>query len=163
MPFARPADRLSTFLLYSMLLILVAGAGTVVVNHSRRLSFYAHFLLKWESALTRFMAKDAVWPQFTGNNHVQYMDDLAARMKAQQVQVPTSNTGRPYIWHLPGDQGTGDLFVLCMEKKIILYGLPEKFFIALDKKIDGKSGPRQGRFTGKLQKDKEHYAGIWKI
>ncbi len=134
-----------------------------MVRHSKHFSFYTHYLMKWESALTQLMAKDPVWPEFTGTNHAQYMDGLVNMMKTHRIDPPKSNTQRSYIWRLVKEPQIRDIFVLCVEKKIILYGLPKSLFNALDKQIDGESGPVQGQFSGKLQKDKAHYVGIWKI
>jgi len=148
-----------------VLALIVIVAGIKAVNYSTDFKFYSHYLLKWESALTRLFAQDIILPHFSGKNHVRYMDDLVHLMNTLQIEVPSSNTGRPYVYQLSkiGYSKNQDIFLLCFEKKIILYGLSKTTFNMLDKNIDGQPGKNSGKLKGKLQKDNEHYAGIWEL
>ncbi|PIE62050.1 MAG: hypothetical protein CSA29_00140 [Desulfobacterales bacterium] len=163
MSVARFANRFSSFCVYTLLLLITVEAGSLLFKRSKQFSFYAHYLLKWESALTQLKAKDTIWPEFKGTNHIEYMDGLIKLMKAHHIDVPTSNTQCAYVWRLEKEPEIKDVFVLCMDKKIILFGLSKSLFDRLDKQIDGENDPLRGQFNGKLQRNKGQYVGIWEI
>lgn len=163
--FEKTSNRLISFFIYSLLIVIVISAGTKVIQYSTDIKFYNRFLLKWESALTTALANNMDCPIFTGKNHVEYMDNLVRRMEKIPVSIPSSNSSRPYVYHISktGESNLQSIFLLYLENKIILYGLSKTTFNMLDKNIDGKIDKKAGAFKGKLQKDNEHYAGIWEL
>jgi hypothetical protein len=163
--FERTTDRSASFFIYLIMTLIVLGAGFKLINHSAKVHFYYDYLLKWESALTRLFSKDIELPHFSGENHIEYMNKLVKLMKNTSIEVPQSNTHRPYVYQI-SEKGLSErqnIFLLCLEKKIILYGLPKTIFNMLDNNIDGQLDNKTGKFKGKLQKDKKHYAAIWEL
>lgn len=162
---AKRANRLTSFFIYVIFAMIVLIFGFKAINYSIDFSFYTHYLLKWETALTGIVARDVMLPNFSGKNHIEYMDNIVKLMQKIPMEVPKSNTDCPYLYQISekGLSKRQDIFLLCFEKKIILYGLSETTFNMLDKNIDGKLGRNGGKFKGKLQKDNEHYACIWQF
>lgn len=163
--FSKYAYRLNRFFLYIILALIVLFAGQKLIHYSKSLKFYNNYLSHWEMALIHANAKDIIFPEFSGTNHVQYMENLIKLMKKQSIRIPQSNTRQPYVYQIPetGNFSHQTIFVLCFEKKIILYGLSQTTFSRIDNIIDGTDGITTGKFKGKLQKDNIHYAGIWNI
>lgn len=154
-----------SFLIYSLLSIIVIVAGLKAIRYSNHLKFYSNYLLGWERALVQLSSKDVLMPSFNGNNHVEYMNSFVRALKNQQIQIPDSNTPRPYVYKISG-QATWDdqmIFLLCFEKKIVLFGLSKTTFNMLDKNIDGELGTTSGKFTGKKQKNHATHTGIWTL
>ncbi|NOX35447.1 MAG: hypothetical protein GXP56_17240 [Deltaproteobacteria bacterium] len=163
--FAKKTNRLTSFFIYVVFIIIAAGAGIKAVRYSKDLNFYYNYLLKWETALTILSSKDLALPRFTGINRMEYMDNLVKLMGKLSIKVPRSNTRHAYIYQMFDKEFSKhrDVFLMCFEKKIILYGLSKTTFNMLDKNIDGKLGRNKGKFRGKFQKDKDCYAGIWEL
>lgn len=163
--YEKTTNFLTSFFIYIMISVIVVAGSFKIINYSKQFKFYSDYMLKWESALMQLASKDLPFPDFTGNNHVKYMDNLVTGMKNQAIAIPESNTGRPYIYKLPGRQFQKDhtVFLLCFEKQIVLFGLSKAMFNMLDKKIDGKLGAKSGSFKGREQKKHAEYTGIWDI
>jgi hypothetical protein len=163
--FAKTTHRLTSFFLYMVLILIVVTSGLKAIDYAKDFRFYNHYLSKWESALTRAFATDMRFPHFSGRNHVHYMDTLIRQMKKNTITIPGSNAKKPYMYQISktGLSNRQDIFLLCFEKKIILYGLSKTTFNLLDKKIDQQLGKSTGKFKGNLQKDNEHYTGIWEL
>ncbi len=158
-------DRISSFVIYLILVLFVINAGSRAVNYSVDTHFYYYYLMKWESCLTKFNSKGKTFPVLSNKNYVGYMESLIQLLRRNSIPVPVSNTNKPYIYKInkTGFSKTQKIFLLCFGKKIILYGLSKTTFNMLDKLIDERYDNKSGRFTGKLQKDKIHYAGIWNL
>ncbi len=163
--FSKHINRFSAFCLYLFLALIVLAAGQKAIRYSKDLKFYNGYLLNWEIAMTRTCADTFIFPVFSGKNHIQYMDNLVKLMDKQSIRIPESNTKRPYIYQISktDDVNLQPIFLLCFEKKIILYGLSQTTFFRLDKFIDGAFDANNGKFKGQLQKDNIHYDGIWNI
>jgi hypothetical protein len=152
-------------LIYGILLCMVLSAGTRLFYRAQRFNLYSHCLLKWESVLTQLSAQNKPLPLFSGNNHREYMETLTRMVQNIPMEIPASNTGRPYVYQLSekNPSWSGDVFILCLEKKIILYGLSKAAFNMLDKTIDGRVEMTTGKFKGVFQRKNEHYTGIWEL
>lgn len=163
--YEKTTNFLTSFLLYSIGTIIVLSAGFKTIQYTARLKFYTRYLSKWEQTLTDLSSRDTLLPTFTGNNHIIYMDQFIQHMKALGITLPDSNTHAPYIYRIPrkGFTEHEDIFLLCFEEKIVIFGLSKKTFNMLDKKIDGKIDTMQGSFTGKQQQSHADYTGIWKL
>ncbi|MFH2090944.1 MAG: hypothetical protein ABIJ31_01095 [Pseudomonadota bacterium] len=163
--YEKTTNFLTSFFIYSIAAIVIMAAGFKVVQYSTRLKFYTRYLLKWEQALTQLTAKDTMGPKFTGSNHVLYMEQMIQHMQTHGIPIPESNTGKPYVYRIPkqGLTEKQDIFLLCLEQKIVLFGLSKPTFDMLDKKIDNKLDENHGTFTGKQQQDNEDYTAIWKL
>lgn len=158
-------DRLLPLVFYCITALVVLAAGHKIFYRSKHLNFYYHYLLNWEKTITTAVTRDVRFPAFLPGQHAQYMEKLIKQFSDHSIDIPFSNTDHPYIYVLSKKKEVvkQQAFLLCFEHKIIIYGLPKKIFIKLDKIIDGKPQKNQGKFKGKLQKDKKHYAGIWEI
>jgi len=161
----KAVNRLVSLFIYTILSFMVIAAGLKAIHSASGLHVYTHYLLKWKIAITRMSASDIQFPQFSGKNHIQYMNALVKTMQKASIRIPGSNTRYPYIYqiHEKNYSISNDIFLLCFEKKIIIYGLSKTVFNMLDKQIDGNLNKNTGNFTGRLQKDNEHYTGIWKL
>lgn len=158
---ARPVNRTSAFILYALLAAVVLFTGKKLHHYASDIKFNYFYLKAWEDAATQAGAKEIIFPEFTGRNHVEYMEKLIQLFTSGAISVPGSNTDRPYIYRISkAGSPASQTFVLCLENQIIVYGLPKTTFDAVDNRIDGETDTRKGRFKGKLQKDKEHYVGI---
>ena len=162
--FANTSDRLTSFVIYTVLSLAVLMAGFKILNHAARFDFYSDYLLKWENAVTRLFAQDIILPDFTGSNHVEYMDKVVKLLQKTAIEVPKSNTSRPYIYQRSKiELSQQEIFLLCLDKKIILYGLSKTTLNMIDKKVDGTVDNKKGSFKGALLKNNKDYAGIWKL
>ncbi len=163
--FAKTSGRFTSFIIYTCLSLLVLWAGFKIINYSIRLNYYTNYLLQWEIALTRLFAKNIKPPDFTNNNHIEYMENIVKLLKKNSIEIPLSNTTRPYLYKIfeKGSSQPQEIFLLCLEKKIILYGLSKTTLDMLDKTIDGTIDNKDGDFKVKLLKSNKNYAGIWKL
>ncbi len=158
-------DRLSSFIIYMILTLFVLFAGSRIINYSIDTNFYYYYLLKWESCLTQFTSKETNFPDLSHKNYIGYMDNLVKLFQMNSISVPSSNTKKPYVYKIvkTGFSKNQDIFILCFDRKIIIYGLSKSTFNMLDKFIDGSDGNKSGEFKGRLQRDKTHYVGTWNL
>ena len=143
----------------------VLTGGFKLIRHAGELKFYNNFLLRWEDAMSHLSVSDSTLPEFNGTNHVRYMDKLVRLMQNSNIQVPVSNTDRAYVYQVPGAgiSSRQDIFILCFEKKIVLFGLSKRMFNMLDKRIDHQLGRTNGKFTGRKQEHTAVHTGIWRL
>ncbi|MBN1381458.1 MAG: hypothetical protein JXA41_07275 [Deltaproteobacteria bacterium] len=157
-------DKFISTLIYVGLLGLVMWGGNRVVNYALESRFQKDFLLKWTVAVMSYSVERGQWPQFTGSNHIQYMDNLVTAMTMSHVNVPASNTKRPYIYKLKKIGSPEEkIFVLCFSDRLILYGLSEKTFKRIDTWIDGKFDEKCGKFRGRPSADGKTFIGLWRL
>jgi hypothetical protein len=160
----RAVDRLASMVLYAGFGVLTLWAGIGLINASLEARLHKDFLLKWEVALQRFNQEGGRWPDFSGANHVAYMDRLIEFMGAKGTPPPLSNTRRAYIyrlkrWGWPEE----DVFLLCFSNRMILYGISERTFMKMDQWMDAKAAQDKGRFTGQRSQDGVSYVGVVKL
>lgn len=160
----RAVDRLASMVIYAGFGVLTLWAGIGLINASLETQLHKDFLLKWEVALQRFNQEDGRWPQFSGANHVAYMDRLIEFMGNKGTPPPLSNTRRAYVyrlkrWGWPGE----DIFLLCFSNRMILYGISEKTFMKMDKLMDRNAEKEKGRLIGKPSQDGMSYVGMVKL
>jgi hypothetical protein len=163
-PTGKNVDKLLSTLIYIALLGLVIWGGVRIINYALESRFYKDFLLKWDVAVTSYSVKRGPWPQFSGSNHIEYMDNLVAAMSMSSVSIPESNTKRPYVYSLkkigPPEE---KIFVLCFPGRIILYGISERTFERIDTFIDGASDEKTGRFIGRPGTNGATFIGLWRL
>lgn len=159
----KAVDRSVFVVLYIGLIALTLWGGSRVINYSLDSKFYKDFLLKWEVSLRSYSAKNVIWPHFSGDNHVEYMDHLTQLMGRGDISPPQSNTGRPYVYRLNKiGREQEDIFLLCLCDRIILYGISKDTFTGIDRFVDGEPGKDKGSFIGRLSKDGRTYIGLWR-
>jgi hypothetical protein len=164
MPTARAADRVLFGMLYTALGLLTLWMGFRMADQVLEMRFVNDFLPKWETGVAAFEANFGRWPRFDGDNHAGYMQELTRRMRRSGVQPPVSNTGEAYryrIERLAGEQE--DVFILCLNDRIILFGVSEKTLGRLDKAVDNCSDLGSGRLLGRIGKNKKSYIGQWRL
>lgn len=163
--YEKTTNFLASFGIYIIISVIVVISASKILTYSNHFKFYSGYLLNWERAITRLTSQETPLPVFNGNNHVKYMDGLIAVMKSHAIEVPRSSTGSPYIYKLPGRYLEKDntIFLLCLDQRIVLFGLSKTIFNMLDKKIDGKPDARSGNFKGRELKSHAEYTGIWDI
>jgi len=155
-------DKFVATILYLALLCFVLWGGARLINRSLESKFYKDYLMKWDIAVMTYSLTKATWPQFTGGNHVDYMDSLISAMAGRSVTPPASNTTRPYIYQIKKIGASEEtIFLLCFSDRIILYGISEKTFSRIDTYIDGKTGRDSGKVTGNPSKDGRTYIALW--
>ncbi|MFH2058216.1 MAG: hypothetical protein ABIJ59_04885 [Pseudomonadota bacterium] len=161
----KTSNFLTSFFIYVLITLVVMAVGFKAIHYSAHLKFYTRYLQQWEQSLTQLAAKDTGGPEFTGNNHVPYMEQMVRHMKTLAIPIPESNTGKSYVYSIPkrGLTEQQDIFLLCFEQRIVLFGLSKTTFNMLDKNIDNKLDEKNGKFTGKQQKDNADYTAIWKL
>lgn len=160
----RAVDRLASMVIYAGFGALTLWAGIRLINASLETRLHKDFLLKWEVALQRFNQEGGRWPEFSGANHVAYMDRLTEFMGNEGMPPPLSNTGRAYVyrlkrWGWPEE----DIFLLCFSNRMILYGISEKTFMKMDQWMDGNAEKEKGRLIGKPSQDGMSYVGMVKL
>jgi len=163
-PTGKNVDKVLSTLIYIALLGLVIWGGIRIVNFALESRFYKDFLLKWDVAITSYSVKRGQWPQFSGSNHIEYMDNVVSAMTMSSIVTPVSNTKRSYVYSLkkigPPEE---NIFVLCFPDRIILYGISERTFMRLDTFIDGTSDKKTGRFIGRPSADGMMFIGLWRL
>lgn len=160
------ANRIISVLLYFGVIILTAWGGIRAINYSIDSKFYKDYLVKWEVSIRLLNQIQTTWPVFTGNNHVQYMDQLVHHMKNNQIARPASNTQFSYIYimdKIGSGQGEQKIFVLCLPDKLILYDISKESIERVDRFVDGIAGSDMGRFQCQLNKGNSLYTCAWKL
>ncbi len=160
----RAVDRIASHVIYAGFSIFALWAGIKLTNHCLDTKFYKDFFVPWDLALYKYNMEGGLWPQFSGGNHVEYMDRLAQRMQEKGIPPPSSNTERAYVYRLrrlvyPKER----IFLLCFSHKMVLYGMSEKTFAKMDAWIDGEVNDKKGLFTGRQSKDGMTYIGALQL
>lgn len=162
----RVTDRMTAFVLYAVIIVMVMFWGVRFVNYALDARFCYHFLLKWKTAIVTFRETEPAFPVFSGNNHVAYMDMIVRQIRRSNTELPASNTRRPYIYipkTLTPFKDTPDMFILCFADKLIIYSMPHPLFTRLDRMIDDSPGMETGVLTGIQGKHKGTVIGLFKI
>ena len=161
---ARTVDRLVFGSLYLLAGALTIWAGFGLINRVMEVRLLNSYLLRWEVCLTTFSAQQGQWPNFSGHNHVAYMDGLTRAMTRLGILPPTSNTAAPYRYHLV-KFGSADeeLFVLGLRDRMVIFGLSDQSMQQLDRLVDGQSGLNSGRLTGRPATQQGAYIGQWRL
>ncbi len=161
-PFA--SDRISFGIVYAMVAVITLWAGCRLINHGLESRFLKDYLLQWEVSIRAFSAQQGQWPQFTGSNHVAYMNRLMSAMKTAGVQLPKSNTDVTYRYQLaPIGAEDEDIFVLCLHNRLVLYGLSTKSLTRLDRCVDRHKDLKRGRVSGYPGKTAKTQIGMWRL
>lgn len=163
--FEKSTNFLISFIIYGLASLLVIRAGAGAIEYAGNLKFYHRFVLKWEQSLIHYHAGDAMPPAFSGSNHAPYMDALIQQFHSHGITAPASNTDKAYIYRLARfwPDKNEDIFLLGLDRKIILFGLSKTTFDMLDKKIDKTRDKKNGKFTGKKYKNSPFHTGIWTL
>ncbi len=160
----KAVDRVAAGILYLGICAVIVWTGIGVINHAMEVKFYKDYLLKWESSMERCRASNIKWPHFNGSNHAEYMKELIKRMTDKGIEPPRSNTLSAYCYVLDRIGWKPEhIFVLCLEDRIIIYGLSKRTFKKIDAYIDGTADPYKGRLRGKVGKDKVTVIAIWGV
>lgn len=162
----RTTNRTLSFAIYIGLALLVAWAGTHLLNYSTDTRLFKDFLAPWQNALTAYRAAGGGWPQFGGGDHDQYMEKLVGLLRQHDIALPASNTNRRFVYALRkiGLKRKPDyLFILCFPERMIVYGMPPETFFRMDRFIDEHMDPNSGQFRGKTASDGKTYTGIWRL
>lgn len=163
-PTGKNVDKLLSTLIYIALLGLVIWGGVRIINYALESKLYKDFLLKWDVAVTSYSVKRGQWPEFSGSNHIEYMDNLVTAMTMSSVVTPVSNTKRSYVYSLKRIASPEEkIFVLCFPDRIILYGISERTFMRIDAFIDGTSDEKTGRFIGRPGTDGRTFIALWRL
>lgn len=162
--YPRRIDRVVAIAVYVCFGVMTLWAGSALINHAVASRFYNDFLLGWEKALMKANREGLTWPQFTGNNHLAYMEELVKTMRGRDFAPPSSNKERSFQYGLdllgyPEE----DVFLLAFPERIILYGISTRTFSYLDGKIDGRLDREKGNFTGYKSKDGFSFIGQWQL
>jgi len=146
--YGETADKMVFVAIYLTVMGIISWVGIGQINYSLDSRFYTDMLIRWENALQRYNVTNREWPIFAGDNHFDYMKQLAGLMKTRGASPPPSNTVHPFIYKINkiGSQAE-KIFLLCFSNKIVMYGLPGDTFKRLDKFIDGTAGTTTGAFT----------------
>ena len=160
----KAADRLMFVVLYAGLMVMTCTGGVRLINYTLDQKFYDDFLLKWEIAVRQYAVEGIPPPEFTGSNHVAYMEALIVGMRRVNITPPRSNTSRHFVYRIEkvGDQAR-EIFLLVAPEKILMYGLQAQTLNRLDKNIDGTRDLDQGHLTAYRSKDGETYIGVWQL
>jgi len=161
----KSAHRAVSITLYTTLILATVFAGAKGINYAIDAKFHQDFLIQWELAIQKFRADGGSWPDFSGGNHVAYMDDLLQEMRKRGITQPASNTARAYIYRIKKfgwNSPEAELFLLCFPEKMIVYGMPETTFKRTDALLDETPDPERGLFSGHLGKNGT-YTGVWRV
>jgi hypothetical protein len=91
------------------------------------------------------------------------MDALVDSLRKRGAPPPRSNTNRPYVYRLKKfGSPDEDAFILCLPDRIVVYGLSWATFNQVDKFIDGRADPNQGKLTGR-ESEAGKIAAVWRI
>jgi len=158
------ADRLAATLVYLVLSGSALWGGIGLINRSLETKFYKDYLVKWELGVEAFAEKGGRWPEFTGNNHLNYMDQVVKRMKRLGIQPPRSNRSRPYTYRLDLlGKDPQEIFLLCFPARMVIFGMDERTFFKVDRYVDGRVGLKEGRFTGRRAKKAKTITAQWRV
>lgn len=160
----KATDRFSFGVLYVLVASLVLWAGLGFVNRGFELRFLKDYLVQWEIGLRAFTAQQGKWPEFSGTNHVDYMESLVHRMTTAGVALPDSNTSIAYRYHMERfGYEDEDIFILCLNNQIVLYGISGKTLGQLDKVVDRYIDLERGLVSGRPGKNPNTYIGMWQL
>jgi hypothetical protein len=160
----KTADRFSFGILYVLVASITLWAGFALFNRGFELRFFKDYLVQWEVGINAFTAQQGKWPNFSGTNHVDYMDRLAKQMRSAGITVPASNTAAVYRYRMERfGRRVEDIFVLCLHNRIILYGISEETLGHLDKVVDRHADLLRGRISGRPGKNPNTYIGMWQL
>lgn len=162
----RTANRIISVILYFGLCLLILKGGFVLINYSVDSKFYSDFLVPWKSAAEAYKSKAGDWSGFTGSNHLNYMDQLVRLMQRSDIYPPESNTGRKFIYRIKQTDFTSReyrVLLLCLDQRIVIYGLPEKTSRRIDRFIDDHQSWNGGSFTGELTQPDQTITGTWRL
>jgi len=160
----KAADKLVFAVLYVVFIVLIIWGGVKVINYSLDSRFYKDFLLPWEVSMKSYSVKERVLPYFSGGNHREYMDNLVKLMRACDISPPLPDTGYAYIYLMEKiGRERARIFLLCLNNRIIIYGMHKDTFERVDTFIDGKMNSKRGSFTGHHVKNGKTYTGLWRL
>ena len=161
---AKATDRISFGVLYVVVAALIVWAGFRMADYGLEMRFVNDYLLGWEVGISAYEAQHGQWPAFKGNNHVDYMEKLIRRMGHVGVQPPDSNTRSAYRYRIERFGGeTEDIFILCLNDRILLFGISQRTLNRLDKVVDRQPDLGSGCLTGGPGKNKKTYMGQWRL
>ncbi len=161
---AKAADRTVFGILYVAVGLLTLWAGFRMVDYGLEMRFINRYLRGWEIGISAFEAQQGQWPVFSGNNHVAYMESLDRQMRRSGVQPPESNTRTSYRYRIERFGSAGeDVFILCLNDCIMLFGISKKTLDRLDKLVDRRPGLDSGRLIGRPGKNKNTFIGKWRL
>lgn len=163
-PKPRLVDRFSHGVLYVVACLTTLWFGFYISNNALEIRFLKKYLLQWEVCLRAFQAHQGRWPDFSGGNHVAYMDELVRRISREGIVVPCSNTGGAYYYRI-SKLGRADesIFVLVLHDRLILYGISEKTLGKLDRLVDGRIDLNGGQVSGSAASDRLTFIGQWRL
>lgn len=157
-------DRFTFGILYAMVAVILFWAGLPLINQGLASRFFNEYLLQWEVSIRAHCAQQGQWPQFSGSNHVTYMDSLIRDMATSGVPLPNSNTPAAYRYRIKKfGAGDEDVFILCFHDRLVLYGLSSKSLNRLDKNVDRHPDLKHGQVSGYLGKNGKTFIGTWRI
>ncbi|MBU0991957.1 MAG: hypothetical protein KJ737_05635 [Proteobacteria bacterium] len=157
---SKSVSRLVSAFIYLAMAAAVVWAGSGLVDYSLDTKFYKDYLLKWEVSINALNTKNEPWPEFSENDQVHYMDKVVRMMVRHNIAVPVSNTKYPFLYQLKRVWGkTDEIFVLCFQNRIFLYGISKKTLEKIDVYVDGVSDLSKGNLTGGMKNSHGHYTG----
>ena len=160
----KTTDRFFHGLLYLLIAGISLWAGFGLINRGLEVRFIKDYLLFWEVSLNTFNAQQGRWPEFTGSNHVAYMNDLTRAMVHLGIQPPASNTATAFRYRMDKfGRDAEDIFVLCLRDRMVLFGLSEQSMLALDRSVDKHHDLKRGRVSGRPGKLQGTYIGQWRL
>ncbi|MDY6904782.1 MAG: hypothetical protein SWH61_08850 [Thermodesulfobacteriota bacterium] len=158
-------QRVLVFFLYTALVVILLAGSIRLINYSLCQQFYRQWLMEWENALNAFSSKGGRYPVFANNNHREYMTGLCIAMADLDIAVPSSNTRYPFTYRYKAVdlRGiSGNVFLLGLADRIVIYGMPERLFEWIDKAVDGRVGMDTGRITGRKASD-QNWTGVMQL
>jgi hypothetical protein len=161
---AKSTDRIVFVVLYVSVGMLTLWAGFRMADLGLEMRFVNDFLKRWEIGLAAYQADQGQWPVFNGNDHLAYMEELTRSMRRAGMSPPPSNLAAAYRYRL--ERFTGDseeIFLLCLNDRIVLFGITEKTLEILDKAVDRRPDLSDGRLVGRPGKTKTTYIGQWRL
>jgi hypothetical protein len=138
--------------------------GSGLVNHSLETRLVREVLFEWQRLGQRFGSGGGPWPNFEGNNHVAYMQELLSKMRHEGLISPQKARRLAYAPRLkrigrPDER----LFVLLLPGRMVVFGLSQRSFARIDRQVDGANDPARGRFTGRRASDGNQMIGYWQL
>jgi hypothetical protein len=160
----RVADKLIFAAIYTAVAVLVVGGARQLTNYALDAVFYRDYLMQWEVSLIALRQKQASWLAYDKQDPMAYMQHFVRRMQAEGLQAPQSNTAHAYVYRLHKfGEPARRILLVCLDNRIILYGLPASSFDRLDQFVDGQSDPAGGDFTGRWSSDRMTRIAQWHI
>jgi hypothetical protein len=138
--------------------------GSSLINHSLETRLVREVLFEWRRLGQRFGAEGGPWPAFQGNNHVAYMEELLARMRAQGLLTPRQHDRLAFAPRLKRiGEPDERLFLLLLPGRMVVFGLSAERFARIDTQVDGAPDPARGQFTGHRSSDGNQMIGYWQL